>query len=72
MLSNNAPINAPDVLELKVWDLASRQELFAAPVTRMPQYDPFFVRTFDGKQLRLYSRTLRGGEFITLDGTPRQ
>jgi WD40 repeat protein len=72
MLSNNAPIGLPKQMELKVWDLVTRQELLALPVNFPERFGgPSFVRTFDGKQLKLFLRSDRGGEFYTLDGSPR-
>ena len=72
MVSNLAPIGSSKQMELKVWDLASRQELLALPIYLPDQFGETFVRSFDGQQVKLFVRTPRGGESITLDGSPRE
>jgi hypothetical protein len=58
--------------ELRVWDLASGQELLAAGVLfPLPRVDVGSFPAFDGRQLLLFGTGARGAEVGVLDGSPR-
>jgi WD40 repeat protein len=62
---------ADRVAELRVWDLTTGQELLEAPVGNLlAAFASEAAYHFDGERLRVAAWGDRGGELVTLDGSP--